>query len=191
MVHVGIGTLHVMNSYGQETDFLPPITSDSAPADAPPQLPPSPPQDSGPIGPSQQTSIAPELLGPDYSQNPVFYQALGDATPAPISPPVENAHMLGLALICTGLGAALGLRYGGLYGSVAGGLYGGATVNAVRAAIAVTKGTPDNDREATVSGTYAALGIGIASYLLWKTSKDHPKKSSKLHDDDDRLIGVK
>jgi hypothetical protein len=83
--------------------------------------------------------------------------------------PVENGHTLGLALLMSGVGSLVGLHYAGLYGGAAGVLYGGATVNAVRAGRNLLAGTPEADHEAAVSGTYAVLCAGLASWILWKT----------------------
>jgi hypothetical protein len=81
----------------------------------------------------------------------------------------ENGHTLGLALLLVGVGGAIGVKYGGLFGGAAGTVYGGSAVNAIRAARAVMQGTPEADREALVSASYAVVGIGFATWLVWKT----------------------
>jgi hypothetical protein len=81
----------------------------------------------------------------------------------------ENGHTLGLALLLVGVGGAIGVKYGGLFGGSAGAVYGGSAVNAIRAARAVMQGTPEADREALVSASYAVVGIGFATWLVWKT----------------------
>lgn len=85
---------------------------------------------------------------------------------------LEQAHMLGLALIAVGAGAYAGARYAGVFGGIAGSLFGGAAVNAIRAARSVSRGSPDADHEAIVSGTFALAGAGLASYILWKAKGD-------------------
>jgi hypothetical protein len=87
--------------------------------------------------------------------------------------PQDNAHTLGLGLLLVGVGSAIGAKYGGgMFGGLSGGLYGGSIMNLARAARAVTIGTPEADREAVVSGTYAVLGGALASYLLYRGLHD-------------------
>lgn len=76
--------------------------------------------------------------------------------------------MLGAAFVIVGVGSAVGASRGGLFGSLAGGLYGGAVVNTVRA-VRVMK---SDSKEAVLSGTFAIVGAGIATYLLWKSRDD-------------------
>jgi hypothetical protein len=83
----------------------------------------------------------------------------------------ENGHTLGLALLLVGVGSAIGVKYGGLFGGTAGAVYGGSAVNAIRAARSVTLGTPDADKEAMVSATYAVIGASFATWLIWKSSQ--------------------
>jgi hypothetical protein len=83
----------------------------------------------------------------------------------------ENGHTLGLALLLVGVGSAIGVRYGGVFGGVAGAVYGGSTVNAIRAGRAVVQGTPEADKEAMVSATYAVIGAGFATWLVWKSTQ--------------------
>jgi hypothetical protein len=85
---------------------------------------------------------------------------------------LEQAHMLGLALIAVGAGAYAGARYAGVMGGIAGSLFGGAAVNAIRAARNVAKGNSEADHEAVVSGTFALAGAGLASYILYKAKGD-------------------
>jgi hypothetical protein len=79
-----------------------------------------------------------------------------------------QAHARPSALL-VGVGGAIGIKYGGLFGGSAGAIYGGSAVNAIRAARAVMQGTPEADREALVSASYAVVGIGFATWLVWKT----------------------
>lgn len=90
--------------------------------------------------------------------------------------------LLGAAFVLVGVGAALGATKGGLFGSIAGALYGGATVNAVRAArVAKT-----DSKEAMVSGTFAIVGAGVATYLLWKERESsRGSRSKRARDDSD------
>jgi hypothetical protein len=83
----------------------------------------------------------------------------------------ENGHTLGLALLLVGVGSAIGVKYGGVFGGVAGAVYGGSTVNGIRAARAVVQGTPEADKEAMVSATYAVIGAGFATWLVWKSTQ--------------------
>jgi hypothetical protein len=100
--------------------------------------------------------------------------ALGQP-PGGLGDAVDN-HFLGATFLAVGTGAAIGTAYtidgnNGLYGGIAGGLFGGAAINIARAIRAMTKGDKAEDKEAVVAGTYALVGIGIASYILWKTRK--------------------
>lgn len=85
---------------------------------------------------------------------------------------VADRALLGAAFVLVGVGAAVGAVRGGLFGSIAGGLYGGAAVNAVRAA----KSAKSDPKEALLSGTFAMIGGGIATWLLWKDSHTSPSR---------------
>jgi hypothetical protein len=85
----------------------------------------------------------------------------------PAIPPV-GGHLLGASTLLVGVGGLLGIRFGGLYGGVAGSLFGGSAVNLYRAITFATHGTPESDREAVVSGTYALVTTGVASYVALK-----------------------
>lgn len=91
----------------------------------------------------------------------------------PAIPPV-GGHLLGVSTLLVGVGGLLGIRFGGLYGGVAGSLFGGAAVNVYRAITFATHGTEESDREAVVSGTYALVTAGVASYIAWKVDQKSP-----------------
>ena len=131
------------------------------------QLPPAPLARQPVAQPVMQARPAPPpLAAPLMAPTPAYYGAAsGFGAP---EAPTEGAHMLGLSLLLVGIGAAIGVGYGGLFGGVAGSMYGGATVNAIRATRHVMRGGAGDDREAAVSGTYAVLGAGVASYLVWR-----------------------
>ncbi len=78
------------------------------------------------------------------------------------------SHSLGLILAVVGIGTAAGAVFAGPMGALAGALLGGALANGVRAVRSVSEGTSESDKEAVVSGTYAALTAGAAVYLLYK-----------------------
>lgn len=90
-------------------------------------------------------------------------------------PPQRTSAMLGLSLLVVGVGVAIGAKYAGLFGGIAGGLYGGASINAMRAVKNLTDGQPESDREAAISGTYAVLGAGVATYVLYQTRAEKKK----------------
>ena len=76
----------------------------------------------------------------------------------------SDRTLLGAALVLVGVGAAIGANKGTMFTAIAGGLYGGAAVNAWRSArVAKT-----DRKEAIVSGTFAIIGGGIATWLLWR-----------------------
>jgi hypothetical protein len=112
---------------------------------------------------------------------PYFGPSLG-ADPAPAVPVVtENGHSLGLALLLVTVGTGVGLKLGGTMGGVSGGLFGGAAVNAIRAARCVTKGTPEADKEALVSGTWALIAAGLGGFLTYKEQQGKKGKPTKAH----------
>jgi len=84
-----------------------------------------------------------------------------------------GGHLLGVSTVLVGVGSLLGIRFGGLYGGVAGALFGGAAVNAYRAIKHALAGSPEADREALISGTYALVAGGLGGYVAWKV--DHKK----------------
>jgi hypothetical protein len=149
-----------------------------------PLLPPATPQPMRPPGLSPGAAAehpAPLVdlrnsspLAPPGALPPAAPAAVSGAlgvVPATGPVPAENGHTLGLALLLVGIGSAVGVKYGGLFGGAAGAMYGGSAVNAIRAARCVIQGTPQADKEAAVSATYAVLGAAVASYLVWQTSK--------------------
>jgi len=88
------------------------------------------------------------------------------------NPDIRNGgHFLGMSTLVVGIAALVGAKYGGWYGGLAGSLFGGGAVNGYRAVTQVMEGTPDGDREATISGTYAVLAAGLAGYVLYRSSK--------------------
>ncbi len=139
-----------------------------------PQLPAGPQRTERPIytRPAVERSLENYTLEPgvQVSAQPGF-----GIEPAPAAAPPETSHSLGLALLLVTVGAGVGLKFGGTMGGVAGGLYGGSLVNAIRAARCVTHGTGDSDKEALRSGTWALVGAGLASYLVYlESKKKHP-----------------
>lgn len=83
--------------------------------------------------------------------------------------------LLGAALVLVGVGAAIGASKGTMFTSIAGGLYGGAVINAWRAArVAKT-----DRKEAIISGTFAIIGGGIATWLLWRQKESASTKQKE------------
>ena len=148
---------------------------------APDQAPPVPTQPVSAPGtapaplPVQAPLLVPGSLGPVVSA-PVPVQA-------PALTPLENGHTLGLTVLLTGIGTTLGIMYGGLYGGAGGALAGGSIVNLIRAYRRATLGTPEDDKEATISATYGVLGLVGAVYLISKSKL--VKKDSDKHDTQD------
>jgi hypothetical protein len=110
---------------------------------------------------------------------PMPARPMGPAVPVPVGAHagVAGSEMtgnlspsltLGMSLVIVGLGSAIGAARGGIFTAIAGGLYGGAAVNAYRAAV-IAK---EDRQEATVSATFAILGAGVATYLVWKQSQE-------------------
>jgi len=98
-----------------------------------------------------------------------------------------GAHLLGLSTLLVGAGSLAGLRFGGLQGASAGALFGGAAVNLYRAIAFSMKGTPADDREAVVSGTYAVAAAGLAGYILWR--RPFARKVASAHEREFRQNG--
>jgi hypothetical protein len=124
----------------------------------------------------------PEMMHPQMMMMPPPV-AFGQPLPPTA---LENGHTLGLAVLLSGIGSAAGLVYGGLFGGIAGGLAGGSAVNLLRAYRHVVKGTPEDDREATISATYGVLGLGASLFLFYKArssprpNEPQPEASSTL-----------
>jgi hypothetical protein len=152
---------------------------------APPQLPPAPdPRHApGPIIDRPAVERSPY----NYAIEPGLPLAAqsgygADVATVPATPP-ETSHSLGLTLLLVAVGGGVGLKLGGGMGGVAGTLYGGALANAIRAARCVTHGTGDGDKEALRSSTWALVGAGIASYLVYRESQK--KKPARRNADED------
>lgn len=139
------------------------------------------------VSPDAYSAAMPEPQdGPVLSSDP--WPAMSSLARAPrrgmrgvgdLAPDPADRALLGATFVVVGVGSAIGATKGGLFGSIAGGLYGGAAMNAVRAArVAKT-----DSKEAIVSGTFAILGAGIATYLLWKDRERKSPKASKEQDE--------
>ncbi len=147
--------------------------------------------DSGPLAPPRQptpTVMSPPQPSEQPAQPPWYQQPMGPMQPsegmgADVAP--SGSNMLGVSLLLIGAGAAVGGTYGGLIGAGAGMLIAGAAVNAVRAVKNVTQGTPEADREAAISGTFAVAGAGLAFYLLYRSRKDAATPNGEDDDEDD------
>lgn len=81
---------------------------------------------------------------------------------------VNSGHMLGLSILCAGIGGGLGAYFGGRWGFLAGSLFGGAAVNSFRALSYLKEGDEDADKEAVISGTYALVTTGLGIYIWVK-----------------------
>jgi hypothetical protein len=108
---------------------------------------------------------------PRFPPFPVAPGALSGPLPSLGEPPARTSTMLGVALLAVGVGGVVGAKVGGLFGGLAGVLYGGASVNAIRAMRSLVDGSSESDQEAAVSGTFAVLGAGVATYVLYRTRK--------------------
>jgi hypothetical protein len=90
----------------------------------------------------------------------------------------QRGHLLGVSTVAAGLGAVLGMRFGGIYGTVAGTLFAGAAVNGYRAALYGTQGNAVGKREAMISGTYALISAGLGGYLIYRMKKEGGGKAT-------------
>lgn len=105
---------------------------------------------------------------------------------------VPMSHMLGMSVLLPAVGTIAGMKYAGMYGGLGGALGAGSLINAYRAVKFMLRGDSESDREATISGTYAVLGLGAAGYLVYRGLK--PKSAKSKHDDDDdddKVAGIK
>lgn len=93
--------------------------------------------------------------------------------------PTAPAHLLGLTTIVVGGAAYAGLRVGGGLGAAAGTLFGGALMNTYRAIAQGMKGTPESDKEAMISGTYAVVAALLGGYAAYRASKSRGSKGLK------------
>ncbi|MBW2672289.1 MAG: hypothetical protein JRD89_02585 [Deltaproteobacteria bacterium] len=82
-----------------------------------------------------------------------------------------GGHLLGFSTLAVSIGAIAGTRYGGMYGGVAGSLFGGALVNIYRAVRFAMDGSPEADREAAISGTYALAAAGFGGAVIYKLDR--------------------
>jgi len=82
-----------------------------------------------------------------------------------------GGHLLGFSTLAVSIGAIVGTRYGGLYGGVAGSLFGGSMVNVYRAVRFAMDGSPEADREAVISGTYALAAAGFGGAVVYKLDR--------------------
>jgi len=95
-----------------------------------------------------------------------------------VSSAPTGSHMLGFALVAVVAGAGAGWKWGGgPWGALAGALYGGAAVNVVAAGRDALRGDPASDSEAVARGTFAVVGAGAATYILYKTHKSSDEET--------------
>lgn len=193
-------------AYANQTDFAPqapapppsqsaPMTAPGGPSGAPGGSvlllpPPAPPPMRQPMqqafagpGSSMPASIPAVQRPMAMPRQAARGRAFGDDTPA------SSSNLLGVALVTVPVAAYLGSRYGGLVGALGGALLGGAALNTLRAITNVMAGTDAGDKEATVSGTYAAIGAAGGGFLLYKGHKDkrpsYQRNTKPLPDEDD------
>lgn len=163
-----------------------PVASTPIPAALPPVGRPTPPEaltPLAPLGPRLVPQAAP-LPGGSF---PMSIEPM-PTQPMRASIPLENGHTLGLSVLAVGIGSALGLTYAGLFGGVGGGLAGGGAVNLLRAYKHFVKGTPADDKEATISATYGVLSVAASIYLFYKGRSSPKPNESKSKND--RLEGL-
>lgn len=91
---------------------------------------------------------------------------------------LQRGHLLGVSTVAAGLGAVLGMRFGGIYGTIAGTLFAGSAVNGYRAALYGIQGDPVGKREAMISGTYALISAGLGGYLIYRMKKEGVGKAT-------------
>jgi len=88
----------------------------------------------------------------------------------------QESNFLGLSFLAHGVGAAIGTYRGGMFGGVAGMLVGGSALNLARAYTAMKNGTPVDEQEARTIGTYAAVGLGLAAFLVYEQKLVRPRR---------------
>jgi len=115
-------------------------------------------------------------------------KGLGDPDADPV---LSTGNLLGLGILLPTAGLLVGLKYDGFYGGLGGSLAAGSLINVYRSVKYMLRGTPEDDKEAIISGTYAAIGLGVSTWLILKGLK--AKKANKNEDDesDNSLRGVK
>lgn len=97
----------------------------------------------------------------------------------------DTRSMLGVSIVALAIGAGVGYRYGGLVGGLVGFLGAGAAVNTYRAVSGYTKGTPEDDAEAKVAGTFAVVGAAAAggiAYKWWPRGARYTKNEPETED---------
>lgn len=169
----------------------------TAPRPAPP--PHQPPQAIRPMPAAPQLMRPPgQNLGPAAATMDLVPMEQGQYMPPPEMaipgmgyakefPKGSLAHTLGLSVVAVAAGTLLGVKYGGGYGGLAGGIFGGALVNAYRAMRYYQMGTPDADKEAQVSGSYAVGAAILGAIVTAKLAKatDAGKTLMQANPDDD------
>jgi len=125
------------------------------------------------VGPQMQAPMmqAPMTQAPMMQAPPMAAPYMPDVGPPPTQGGVlgslqEDKGNLGMTMIAAAGGAGVGLYYGGVWGAIAGSLFGGAAVSVYRALKHVKDGTPESDKEAVTSGTYA-VGAAAAGGIIW------------------------
>jgi hypothetical protein len=139
------------------------------------------PNMAGPMSPGAPMMVAPPMAAPgmpDIGPPPTHGGVFGATT---------DRGTLGFTLVAAVGGAAAGGYYGGAWGALAGSLFGGAAVSAYRAMSHVKDGTPDADKEAITSGTYA-VGAGVIGGVIWaklvepreRMTANKPRRKSRV-----------
>lgn len=79
-----------------------------------------------------------------------------------------NPHSLGLAILLTSIGGAIGCVKAGAFGSIGGALAGGSAANLFNAYKHSKENTEEGKKEAMISLTYSVIGLGLSGYLIYK-----------------------
>lgn len=84
----------------------------------------------------------------------------------------SDSTFAGMSVLAVGLGGAYGATHWGWRGGAAGALGAGGLVNVVRASKCYADG---NTKEALISATFAAVGVGLATWIVLGAKKGGKK----------------
>jgi len=175
-----------VNSAEMFDSALPPAPGEFVPlAEEPPPMPSRPMAPSAAMvraapewqaldpAPAAYFPPAPATL-PSFGSDAAFATPPAAADGGVVREGEQSTTALGLTILAWAAGAVVGgvLMKGGAVGAMGGLLVSSALVNAARAASNATKGTPEADKDAIVSGTYMLGGGALGVYLLVKAHQE-------------------
>jgi len=107
-----------------------------------------------------------------------YYESVRGIEPTDTTPEAA-LRSAGLTAVFVALSAGVGYAVAGWKGMVAGGLISGAVANGYRAQKNFGSNVPDQKHEAVVSGVFAAAGLGLGAFMVYKAAEAYGEEEEE------------